>query len=314
MESNNNKTESHFTVSGLPYPAPGLVMLTQLGLFILGSGIGALVYGVIAQLAGWDMTLSLLPESPAADRWQIRIQLGLGHLLGFCSSGLFTAWLFYRPGPGTGVSWPAYLQIDRRPDWGIVAMALLLMMVSTPFVLFTLQLNQEIPMPESFKLAEEQAELVLKGLLNMEYPSELIGNLLLIAVLPAIGEEIVFRGIVQRQLMRVISNPIAALFLAAVIFSLAHFQMEGFIPRMILGMILGWLYWKCGNLWVPSIAHLFNNGAQVLGQYLHNQGLSSVNLEDDINVPIAAALLSIVMAFGVITFINRRTDTSEYGS
>ncbi|MEO0007127.1 MAG: hypothetical protein RJA20_1323 [Bacteroidota bacterium] len=314
MESNNNKTEGNFTVSGLPYPAPGLVMLTQLGLFILGSGIGAIIYGVIAQLAGWDMTLSLLPESPAADRWQIRIQLGLGHLLGFCASGLFTAWLFYRPGLGTGVSWPAYLQIDRRPDWGIVAMALLLMMVSTPFVLFTLQLNQEIPMPESFKLAEEQAELVLKGLLNMEYPSELIGNLLLIAVLPAIGEEIVFRGIVQRQLMRVISNPIAALFLAAVIFSLAHFQMEGFIPRMILGMILGWLYWKCGNLWVPSIAHLFNNGAQVLGQYLHNQGLSSVNLEDDINVPIAAALLSIVMAFGVITFINRRTDTSEYGS
>ncbi len=314
MENNSNKTETDNPVRGQLFPSPGLVMLTQLGLFILGSGIGALLYGVISRLYGWDMALSLLPDSPEADRWQIRVQLGLGHLAGFCASGLFTAWLFYRPGMGSGISWPDYLKINRKPDWLVVALALLLMMVSTPFVLFTLQLNQDIPMPESFKLAEEQAELVLKGLLNMEYPSELIGNLLLIAVLPAIGEEIVFRGIVQRQLMRVIPNPIAALFLAAVIFSLAHFQMEGFIPRMILGLILGWLYWKCGNLWVPSIAHLFNNGAQVLGQYLHKQGLSSVNLEDDINVPTAVALLSLIMAFGVITLINRRTDTSEYGS
>jgi len=311
MEFNSNKTEMENPVRGQSFPAPGLVMLTQLGLFILGSGIGALLYGVIAQLAGWDFTLSLLPDSPEADRWQIRIQLGLGHLLGFCASGIFTAWLFYRPGMGPGVSWPDYLQINRKPDWVIVALALLLMMVSTPFVLFTLQLNQQIPMPESFRLAEEQAELVLKGLLNMEYPAELLGNLLLIAVLPAIGEEIVFRGIVQRQLMRVIPGPITALFAAAVIFSLAHFQMEGFIPRLVLGMILGWLYWKSNNLWVPSIAHLFNNGAQVVGQYLHKQGLSSVNLEDDIQVPVTAALVSVVLAAGVISMIKRRTDPSN---
>jgi hypothetical protein len=88
--------------------------------------------------------------------------------------------------------------------------------------------------------------------------------------------------------------------------------MEGFIPRLVLGMILGWLYWKSGNLWVPSIAHLFNNGAQVLGQYLHNQGLSSVNLEEDIRVPVIVALLSVVLAAGVIAIINRRTQASEH--
>ncbi len=312
MEFNNNKTDWDAATGGRTFPAPGLVMLTQLGIFILGSGIGALIYAVLAQLAGWDIALSLMPDSPEADRWQIRIQLGLGHLLGFCASGIFTAWLFYRPGLNPSGSWPDYLQVNRRPDWIIVALALLLMMVSTPFVLYTLQLNQQIPLPESFRLAEEQAELVLKGLLNMESPAELIGNLLLIAVLPAIGEEIVFRGIVQRQLVRVFSSPLAALFVSAVIFSLAHFQMEGFIPRLVLGMILGWLYWKSGNLWVPSIAHLFNNGAQVLGQYLHNQGLSSVNLEEDIRVPVIAALLSVVLATGVIAIINRQTRASEH--
>ncbi|MFM7154440.1 MAG: CPBP family intramembrane glutamate endopeptidase, partial [Bacteroidota bacterium] len=73
----------------------------------------------------------------------------------------------------------------------------------------------------------------------------------------------------------------------------------------------GWLYWKSNNLWVPSIAHLFNNGAQVVGQYLHKQGLSSVNLEDDIQVPLTAALLSVVLAAGVISMIKRRTDPSN---
>lgn len=314
MEFDNNKIEMNHIAGRYSFPSPGLVMLTQLGLFILGSGIGALLYGVIAQLTGWDISLSLMPDSPAANRWQIRIQLGLGHLAGFCASGLFTAWLFYRPAAGSGSSWPVYLRINRKPDWTIVALALLLMMACTPFVLFTLQLNQQIPMPEVFKLAEAQADQVLKGLLNMESPAELIGNLLLIAVLPAIGEEIVFRGIVQQQLMRVITSPVAALVVAAVIFSLAHFQMEGFIPRMVLGLILGWLYWKSNNLWVPSIAHLFNNGAQVLGQYLHKQGLSSVNLEEDIQVPVLAALFSVALAAGIIIIINNRLTASRHPS
>jgi hypothetical protein len=139
----------------------------------------------------------------------------------------------------------------------------------------------------------------------MENMWELLANLTLIAILPAIGEELVFRGVIQQQLMRRIQNPWMTILLASVIFSAAHMQFEGFIPRMLLGFILGWLYWKTQNFWVPVLCHFFNNGLQVIGQYLYKQDLSTVDLEKDIQVPWQFAAISLFMIWAVVRLIQQ---------
>jgi membrane protease YdiL (CAAX protease family) len=163
-------------------------------------------------------------------------------------------------------------------------------------------------MPESFKLMEDQTDQILKGLLQMDHVGEFLANLTIIAVLPAIGEELVFRGVVQQQLMRRINNPWVAILVSAFIFSMAHFQFEGFLPRMLLGIILGWLYWQSRNFWVPVLAHFFNNGIQVAGQYLYGNKISSIDLEQDIAVPWPLALASAVMVWMVMRVLRQVTQ------
>ena len=287
-----------------PYePKVRLVLLTQIGLFIVGAGIGEILFQGLCLLLGWDPYLSLTADAPAAARWQVRIQLGLGHLFAFIASGGFTVWLYYRSLTGIRPDWPDYLRVRNRPSLKISGLAILLMTVAMPLVLYTLNLNQMVELPEFLKTVEDQTGEIIKGLLQMNHFGEFLANLTIIAILPALGEELVFRGVVQQQLMRRIANPWVAIILSAFIFSVAHFQFEGLLPRMILGVLLGWLYWQTRNFWVPVIAHFFNNGIQVVGQYLYGNKISSVDLEKDIDVPWEFALMSAFMIWGVIRLI-----------
>ena len=269
-------------------PRVRFVLLTQMGLFLFCIGI----YQVISLLAGWANAPALTAEATAGERWLTRIQLGLGHLLGFSVSAFLTVRLFYRNLTGTGKDWHDYLGVRRLPDPMLTGLTVLLMTVSLPLVLFLLNINQMVPLPESLKIAGEEANEAIKSLLQMDDIGELFANLILIALLPAIGEELMFRGVVQQQLMRRIANPWVALLISAAIFSFVHLQFDGFLPRMFLGLLLGWLYWRTHNFWVPAAAHFFNNGLQVVGQYLYGKDISSVDLEKDIHVPWFAAALS----------------------
>lgn len=285
-------------------PRVRIVLLTQFGLCVLGVGI----FQIISLLVGWGDAPMLSADAAAAERWQARLQLGLGHLFAFGVAGFLTVWLFYRNITRSGPDWRDYLQVRHRPALHVVGLTVLLMAVSLPLVLFLLNINQLIPFPEPFKIAEEQTAGMLKGLLNMEHWSELLGNLTIIALLPAIGEEIVFRGVVQQQLMRRTANPWTALVLSAAVFSFFHFQFDGFLPRLLLGFLLGWLYWKTQNFWVPAIAHFFNNALQVVGQYLYGKEMSTVDLEQDIQVPWFAAAISLFMVLVAMRLIHSTVD------
>jgi len=238
-------------------------------------------------------------------RWQVRLQLGLTHLFGFLVAGGITIWVFYRGITQQNLSWPDYLKSRTWPGWTALFLGVLLMAVSLPLVLYSLMLNQELQLPEFFKMAGEQAEETLRGLLHMEHWTEFLANLILIAFLPALGEELVFRGVVQQQLMRRIANPWVAILVSAFVFSAAHFQFDGFLPRMLLGFLLGWLYWRTRNFWVPVLGHFFNNGIQVVGQYLYGKELSTIDLEKDIQVPWEFAAISAFMVWAVMRLIGQ---------
>lgn len=291
-----------------PYRPPEIqaraVLVVQLLMCMLCAG----VFQLIAYAAGWQSALELSPDADPGLRWQARLELGLGHFFAFSVAGFLTLRLFYRSITGTGPDWPDYLRARRAPALTLSGLALLLMTVSIPFVLYSLQINRAIPIPDSFREAEEQAELMLGGLLIMDSPLELLANLVVIALLPAIGEELVFRGVVQQQLMRRIANPWVALAVSAAVFSFFHFQFEGFIARFILGFLLGWLFWKTQNFWIPALAHFFNNGFQVVGQYLYGKEVSAIDFEQDVEVPWFLALVSAFLVWVTMRLIAQIAD------
>ncbi|MBL7795721.1 MAG: CPBP family intramembrane metalloprotease [Saprospiraceae bacterium] len=284
----------------------GMFMASIL-LTIIGGGL----FQLLAMTLGWDtavMSGILAPDAPPAERWQMRLMLAIGHVCSFVLAGWVVVRFFYPPGQRA----LAYLRANHLPDLRLVFAGIFLLLASIPLVLFLYNINQALPLPDSFRLLEEQTTDTIKGLLQMDNGLELLANLTLIALLPAIGEELVFRGVVQQQLQRRIASPWLAIVLASAIFSFIHFQFEGFLPRMLLGILLGWLYWRSQNLWVPAAAHFVNNATQVVGQFLYSREISTLDLEQDIEMPWPAAVGSLLLVLGIMYLINRRIHHSPF--
>lgn len=239
----------------------------------------------------------------------LRIILGLNQALTFLLPGLLTAFIIYKRDR------IKYLFLHISPssiNWGL---GILLLICSMPLVQYTYHLNQLLPLPESWLAQEESTAAVLKIIMTYNAPYELIFNLLLIGVLPALGEEIVFRGIFQKNLQWLVKNPHVAIWIAAVFFSAIHFQFEGFIPRMILGAILGYLFYYTQNLWVPIIAHFFNNALQVLMDFFYKEEISSIDIESIDSVPWYAGLISLITVVGLLAYLRKinihKTDPTQ---
>jgi membrane protease YdiL (CAAX protease family) len=139
---------------------------------------------------------------------------------------------------------------------------------------------------------EDRAQEITQFLTQFDSNSQFILAFFVIAVLPAIGEEFVFRGLLQNHLNVITKNLHVAVWLAAILFSFFHMQFYGFVPRIILGALFGYLYAWSGNLAYPIIAHFVNNGFTLLMMYLYNKGAVDFDIESTESVPVSTVLIS----------------------
>ena len=141
--------------------------------------------------------------------------------------------------------------------------------------------------------------------MELLWPTLALVALVVVAVVPAVGEEVLFRGILQRNLTRWTGNVHAGIWLAAILFSAIHVQFLGFVPRMLLGALFGYLYVWAGNIWIPILAHFVNNGFTILMVYLYQRKVVPVDIESNESVPLAAALVSAGVTVGLLTYFKR---------
>ena len=201
----------------------------------------------------------------------LRIQMMLQRIFMFIMPPLFLAYLWYdKP-----LKW---LRLDKFPGlWQIVAVVAL-SVVLVPFVNVLTALNAQMVLPEWMSgvagwmrtMEDLAAELTMK-LLNVNDPYLLLQNMILVAVIPAIGEEFFFRGGIQ-NIISDKKNIHVAVWVSAFVFSAIHMQFYGFMPRMLLGGLYGYLLFWSGSLWLPIIAHFVNNGLAVLVYYMRFNG------------------------------------------
>ncbi len=244
------------------------VVATLTGMLLSGALIAAW-----ENMAGIDTqaTIKTITESntPVARHWLRSTNL-LAHLLTFTAAALATAWWVFRHG------WASNLGLNRRPSWSKLGAALPFILLTMPWVQLTYWLNKKLPLPQPLADMEGQTSEMIKALLVMERPAELWYMLLVIALAPAVGEELLFRGIVQTQVQRWWRSPHLAVWTTALLFSAIHFQFAGFLPRMLLGAVLGYLFLWTGSLWTSIAAHFVVNAFQVLAQYFVRADLESV--------------------------------------
>jgi uncharacterized protein len=170
-----------------------------------------------------------------------------------------------------------FLGIDKKPLGSSVVLAMFATIAAVPFINWLGAVNHLADLPAWMKETEEQAMELTKAYLRMEDPGDMIYSLLLMALLPAIGEELLFRGVVQRLFTDWVKNIHLAVIITGIVFSAIHMQFYGFLPRMALGIFLGYLFVWTGSLWVPVIVHFTNNGAAVIFEYFNQRGMMPVN-------------------------------------
>jgi membrane protease YdiL (CAAX protease family) len=134
---------------------------------------------------------------------------------------------------------------------------------------------QQIPFPKNwqqqFKAAEEVYKKQIQVMARMNGLSDYIFSILIVALLPAVFEEAIFRGSLQNLLSRWLKAPVWAIVITAIIFSAVHGSYDGFVPRFILGFILGWLFYRTGNIWVNIAAHFINNAIGITILYAYSK-------------------------------------------
>jgi membrane protease YdiL (CAAX protease family) len=152
---------------------------------------------------------------------------------------------------------------------------------------------------------EAYAEEVTKYLTTFGSVGEFILAFVVVAVLPGIGEELVFRGMLQPQLQRATRNVHAAIWISAILFSLLHMQFFGFVPRVFLGALFGYLYFWSGNLLVPMVAHFINNGFSLILLYLHQLGKIDIDVESTEAVPWPMLIMGTILTFGLLVYLKK---------
>ena len=131
---------------------------------------------------------------------------------------------------------------------------------------------------EMVRQMEEQAKVLTERFLQTSSVGVMFANLFVMALLPAVCEEMMFRGWLQRVLGKSV-NYHTAIWVSALVFSAIHFQFYGFIPRMLIGAALGYLYYYTGSLWMSIIAHFTNNAAAVVFAFLSYNGYTSIDFD-----------------------------------
>ena len=210
-----------------------------------------------------------------------------------------------------------WLHLNRGAHWSLFALAVGIMICAIPGINLLADLNSRISLPESLasleqflKQQEETAAALTERFLKADNIGTLLINIGLMALLPALAEELSFRGTLQQTL----GNKHLAIWLTAIVFSAIHMQFYGFIPRMLLGAMFGYIFLWTGSLWVPILMHFTNNGLAVLAYYLTSNSDSdpTSNVPQNIADTIGAGdtwwlgLISILITcLGLLIFYRR---------
>jgi membrane protease YdiL (CAAX protease family) len=197
---------------------------------------------------------------------------------------------------------------------------IVLMVVLTPFLSWLIELNANLVFPDFLseieawmRASESNAESLTKAFLTFNGVGSLVYVMLIVAVVPAIGEELLFRGVLQKIIIVWTKNPHAGVWIAAFLFSALHLQFFGFFPRMLLGALFGYLYLWSKSLWLPILGHFINNGTVVMTCYFYPEMVNNAdfNFFSEGIENMIASLLSFVFASAILFLIWKINDKNK---
>jgi len=281
-------------------PKPWYSIIILVMMFFAGMFIGQFL-GLFISIFTTDLSLSEVPEllsMPLTEEKKAAILMlqGLGAIGGFIIAGLIYLVIVER------IQLSTLFNLKQINVWAIILTTIIVisfMFVNTMFI----EWNMSFTFPgfmsgfeEWARETEEELRLVTDFLTEFNSLSQFIIVFIVVAVIPGIGEELIFRGILQNKFHLFFKNIHVAIIVTAILFSGFHMQFFGFVPRLFLGILFGYMYYWSGNLWYPILGHFINNGFTLILIYLYQSGHIGIDIEIQEAYP-----LNIILIFSVIT-------------
>jgi len=212
-----------------------------------------------------------------------------------------------------------YLGFKKMPLVALLGVAA--MFTVLPFNSMITEWNESFTLPESmakieesFRKTQDMADALMDKLLSVDNIGGLMINILMIGLLAAVGEELLFRSVIQPFMIRICKNALVGILITSVLFSAMHFEFYGFIPRIILGMMLGYMFYITGSIWSSMLMHFVNNATIVVLYYLNFNKIIELDVDNfgsSENVFVIIGSLFVTVAIFVICkrLIKRSSKT-----
>jgi uncharacterized protein len=238
--------------------------------------------------------------------WELRYFQIIHSIAYFIVPGYFLNWIFT-------ASSRKYFNIYRPTRTLNLFLVVGILIIGIPFINWLIEVNKTFLLPHVFEhlnstieQADKNYTLIAGRLLNTDTLGMYLFNILMIAVLPAFGEELIFRGVLQKLFTEITKNIHVSVFITALLFSLIHGQFFGILPRFVLGIFLGYLMVWSKSLWLPIFAHFANNTIIVTILYFQNNFNNSFDYSlDGMNAIII--LFSSIVLTGLLIFVIRKS-------
>lgn len=250
---------------------PFIQLLGVLVVWFIMAIVSATLLQFLVQSWGWESFSALMEETKKEPvnatvidqmRW---VQL-LAHLGNYTLVALIFAGWFY------GKRAPQQLRMHQIPNLLVLVLCVGLTIALFPIISWFYYWNTAL-LPEAW-IAQDR--LALQRLfLTMDKASDFYLNLMLLGGAAALGEELIFRGVIQPILTKWTNSIHVGSWVTGALFSLIHFQWEGFVPRLLMGVFFCYVFWYTQSLWVPLLLHSFFNSIQVIIPYFYSNAIET---------------------------------------
>lgn len=285
-----------------------VVFLVLVGSLLVGSGLGHILLKQVFGISFNSETelLNLIKSSPDPQALILKTQ-AVNAVITFLIIPILFLAIFRRS------YFKKFNPITKRFPFFLI-LAIIIFFMGMPLMAYLVDWNKAMKLPSSLKPlqdwmenSENLAKVLTETIIYYKDNASFVLTLLVVALIPGIGEELVFRGIVQNELKDILKSPIYAIWITGFLFSFIHFQFFGFFPRMFLGVLFGYLYYWSGNIYVSMFVHFMNNALTLILANMYKQKNISFNPDSSESIPLYSVIISII-AFSFFIYLYQRNS------
>lgn len=285
-----------------------LILTGMLFSLLLGYATGMAIWG--RSLVEFAVSANPKDYTPSAVNFMKTMQM-VNHAGTFLAPALLMRWMVKTP-----PSWQSPNTTNNGLIWG-TAIAILSVSLS-PVTAVLQSLNQQVDLPAALqsveswmKATETRAQLLTEAFLADTTLVGFLANIFIMAVIPAVGEELVFRGFIQPKFQTIFRNKHLAVGITAFLFSAMHLQFYGFLPRFFLGAVFGYFFCWTGSIWTSIWAHFLNNSIAVTLAFLYNRNLIQTDYNDFGSTSTLLLTISLMLSSLLLFTIFRSSNKNQ---